>query len=350
MTIRWGIIGCGDVCERKSGPGFQKANGSALVAVMRRDRRLAEDFARRHSVPRWYDDADALVNDPEVDAVYIATPPGTHLEHALRACRARKPAYVEKPMARNYEECKKMTAAFEEAKTPLFVAYYRRALDRFRAAREMIESGRIGTVTGVRYRYSAQHAPHDTGNPPWRITAENGGGGLFLDLGSHTLDILDFLVGPLGSVSGLAANCASPYDVEDSVAMSFLTQSGAPGVAHWSFASEANAEAIEILGTDGQISTPTFGEDPLELSVRGKRETLAFPNPYHIQQPMIQTVVDALAGRGVCVSTGASGARTSAVMDQALASYYGTRSGAFWQAPEEWPGRRRSSPALPLRK
>ncbi len=196
MTIRWGIIGCGDVCERKSGPAFQKAKGSRLVAVMRRSRALAEDFARRHGVPRFYDDADALVADPEVDAVYVASPPGTHLEHALRACRAGKPAYVEKPMARTHGECLEMVRAFEQARVPLFVAYYRRGLDKFRAVRDVVSSGRLGSVTGVVYRFAAPHHDEVTNlagaAAPWRFDAEQSGGGLLLDLGSHTLDLLDW--------------------------------------------------------------------------------------------------------------------------------------------------------------
>jgi 1,5-anhydro-D-fructose reductase (1,5-anhydro-D-mannitol-forming) len=341
VTVRWGIIGCGDVCERKSGPGFQKAGGSALVAVMRRNRALAEDFARRHGVPRFYDDADALADDPDVDAVYIATPPGTHLQHALRACRAGKPAYVEKPMARTYDECIAMVRAFEQARLPLFVAYYRRGLERFRFARDIVGSGRIGTISGVRYHYSAPH--HVRLDPlalPWRLQAEHAGGGLLLDLGSHTLDILDFILSPLETVSGSAANCASPHDVEDTVAMSFVTQSGVPGTAHWSFAADGHSDRIDIVGTKGRVSTPTFGEEPLELAVGGKTEILSFPNPDSIQQPLIQSMVDALHGAGTCPSTGLTASRTSAVIDQALLSYYGTRTGAFWEAPERWPGRR----------
>ena len=98
-TIRWGIIGCGNVTEVKSGPGFQKAKNSALVAVMRRNGALAEDYARRHNVPRWTDDAQALIDDPEVDAVYVATPPAFHIEYTIQAARAGKPVYVEKPLA-----------------------------------------------------------------------------------------------------------------------------------------------------------------------------------------------------------------------------------------------------------
>jgi predicted dehydrogenase len=329
------------VCERKSGPGFQKARGSHLVAVMRRNLALAEDFARRHGVPRFYGDAGELVADREVDAVYVATPPGTHLEHALLACRAGKPVYVEKPMARTHAECEAMLRAFADARVPLFVAYYRRSLDRFRVARETVASGRIGTVTGVTCRYAG---PHHVGLDPsklsWRVVAEQAGGGLFLDLGSHTLDLLDFILGPLDRISGSAANCASPHDVEDTVAMSFVTKGGVPGTAQWSFASEARADRVEILGTEGHLSFATFADQPLEIVVRGETTRHELPHPEHIQQPLIQSVVDALHGDGVSPSTGSSAARTSAVMDQVLASYYGTRGEGFWRTPHLWPGRR----------
>src|SRR5258706_10250264 len=93
-VIRWGIIGCGDVTEVKSGPALQRATGSALVAVMRRDRAKAEDYARRHGVARAYDDGAALIEDPDVDAVYVATPPSSHLDYALAAAKAGEPVYV----------------------------------------------------------------------------------------------------------------------------------------------------------------------------------------------------------------------------------------------------------------
>ena len=234
-----------------------------------------------------------------------------------------------------------MIQAFEQARVPLFVAYYRRALPRFRAARDAVASGRLGEVTGVTYRYAAPHHQGlDPSRLPWRLVAEQAGGGLLLDLGSHTLDILDYVLGPLTSVSGAAANCASACDVEDSVAMSFRTQGGVPGTALWSFAAASRADRIEIIGTDGNLSIGTFSDDPLEVIVRGKTEQLTLPNPEHIQQPLIQTVVDALEGKGSCPSTAVSAARTSAVMDEALASYYGARDGAFWLEPDRWPGRR----------
>jgi predicted dehydrogenase len=175
---------------------------------------------------------------------------------------------------------------------------------------------------------------------PWRVVAEHSGGGLVLDLGCHTLDVLDFVLGPLRDVSGSAANCASPYDVEDTVGMSFVAEGGAPGTAHWSFATEALEDRLDVLGTEGRVTLSTFGTEPVEVMVRGEIERIEAPNPPHIQQPMIQSVVDALEDGAACPSTGVSAARTSAVLDRVLASYYGTRDADFWRDTQRWPGRR----------
>jgi 1,5-anhydro-D-fructose reductase (1,5-anhydro-D-mannitol-forming) len=341
-TVRWGILGCGDVCEVKSGPGFQQAEGSELVAVMRRDRALVEDFARRHGVPAFYDDADQLIADPNVTAVYIASPPGSHLELALKVAKAGKPAYVEKPMARSHAECLRMIAAFEQANVPLFVAYYRRALPRFLKAKEIIDSGRLGQLRSVEARYcSAGQLNLDASHLPWRVQAEHAGGGLFLDLASHTLDVLDFFFGPLLSVSGEARNIRCGLDVEDQVSLEFGTGSGAYGRGFWSFTSTTNEDSIHIEGSAGSLRLSTFGDGPVELETAAGSELFTLPNPRTIHGPMIQTIVDSLLGRGRCLSTDVSAARTSHVMDQALESYYGSRDDDFWKRPERWPGRNR---------
>ena len=341
MTIRWGILGCGKVCEVKSGPGLQKAAGSELVYVMRRDAALAEDYARRHGVARWTTDAEALIHDPGVDVVYIATPPGTHLEYALRVAAAGKPAYVEKPMARNHAECRRMIEAFATAGLPLFVAYYRRRLPRFLKIRELIDSGRLGQVTMLNYQYAGNRFQRMTpGQLEWRLIAEHSGGGLLLDVGSHALDIFDFLLGPIEQVSGTAANLASPCDVEDAVVLHCRFASGALGLAGWNFAAVGSEDLIEITGTHGKVSLAVFGNDPVVLTTAAGVEQFDLPNPPHIQQPLIQSIVDQLHGRGSCPSTGESAARTSWVMDRVLTSYYGTRDDAFWTRPQTWPGRR----------
>ena len=339
-NIRWGIIGCGNVTEVKSGPAFGKAPGSELVAVMRRDARLAEDYAHRHGVRKWTADADALIADPDVDAVYVATPVGSHLDYALKVCAAGKPCYVEKPMTRNATEARIMVAAFEKARLPLFVAYYRRGLPRFLKARELVASGAIGTLTGLSYR-CASAAHKRTGELPWRLKADLSGGGLFMDIGCHTLDVLDFIAGPLREVSGQAVNVASDfYTVEDQVTMQFRLESGGLGTASWNFASAQTEELIVFSGTEGRITMSTFGQEPVKLEQGKDCQLFDLPNPPHIQQPLIGTIVAQLQGRGACASTGETALRTTVVMDQVLEGYYGGRADEFWARPETWPGRR----------
>jgi len=335
-VVRWGIIGCGDVTEVKSGPGFQRADGSQLVAVMRRQAALAADYARRHGVPRWYDDAEALIRDPEVDAVYVATPPGTHAHFALAVAAAGKPAYVEKPMARHTPECDRMLAAFARSGQKLFVAYYRRCLPRFVLVQELLAANALGCVAGVRYHW-ATPAHRETGSI-WRLDAAKAGGGLFLDLGSHMLDLLDFLLGPLTDVAGTAANRASSHLVEDTVAMNFRTGHGALGTAQWNFASALRDDTLEIRGTEGSLCFSVFGSEPVRLETAAGVQLFDRPHPSHVQQPLIQAVVDDLLGRGTCPSTGESARRTSQVMDRVLAGYYGGRTDEFWSRPETWPG------------
>ncbi len=336
--VRWGIIGCGDVTEVKSGPGFRNAAGSALVAVMRRDGALAESYARRHGVARWYNDAQALIADPEVDAIYVATPPDTHAHYALAAAAAGKPALVEKPMARHATECDAMIAAFGHASLPLFVSYYRRRMPYFLKVEELLKAGAIGRVTGVNYRLVE---PHHKKGPLWRVDASLAGAGHFLDVGSHAaLDLLDYLLGPLEDVTGRAANVASPYDVEDSVALSFRTADGAVGSMAWNFAGGASDDTMQLTGTEGELCFPMFSPKPLRLRTAAGEHEIENAYPKTVAQPLIQSVVDDLLGRGASPSTGVSARRTSVVMDRVLEAFYGGRGDAFWLRPLTWPGRR----------
>lgn len=319
-TIRWGIIGCGDVTEVKSGPALHKANHSQLVAVMRRTGELAKDYAQRHGVPRWYDAADDLINDPEVDAVYIATPPSSHKEYTLLSAEARKPVYVEKPMALTYAECQTMIEACRAANVPLFVAYYRRALQRFLQIKQLIDTQAIGEVRFVVVTlYQPLTVSEQQGQQlPWRVRPEVAGGGLFVDLASHMLDLLDYLLGPIHSVQGFASNQAQRYPAEDIVTGTFVFNSGVHGVGTWCFSSFDRFDRTEIVGTKGKIVYSTFDAQPFRLITANDSVEYAIDYPPHIQQPLIQTIVDALNGIGQCPSTGESAARTSWVMDQML--------------------------------
>jgi predicted dehydrogenase len=320
-TIRWGIIGCGDVTEVKSGPGFQKAANSALIAVMRRNGALAEDYARRHGVPKWYDNAQALIDDPDVDAVYVATPPYAHKDYTLAAAKAGKPVYVEKPMAMNHAECQEMMDACQHAGVPLFVAYYRRRLPRFVKIKELLDTGAIGAVRTVTITFYRKMRPYDPNNLPWRVIPEIAGGGHFVDLAAHTLDYLDYFLGPIRVACGHAASQAGQYPAEDVVVGSFAFASGVHGVGVWSFASSQNVDQTEIIGDRGKLTFASFADVPITLTTDDGVQQFTIDHPLHLQQPLIQTIVDELNGVGQCPSTGVSGARTTWVMDQMLQSY-----------------------------
>ncbi|RDI40939.1 Gfo/Idh/MocA family protein [Falsibacillus pallidus] len=317
--VRWGIIGCGDVTEKKSGPAFHKVENSELVAVMRRTGELARDYAKRHHVQKWYDDADGLIHDPDVDAVYIATPPGSHKEYTLKAAAAGKPVYVEKPMARSAEECKEMVAACKEAGVPLYVAYYRRAQERFLKIKELLDQKAIGEVrfvSSTQYQ-KARDGVKNSDHLPWRVQPQIAGGGLFFDLASHTLDILDFLLGPIQEAKGFASNQAGYYEAEDIVTGTYQFQTGVHGIGKWCFTAFEDVDRNEIVGSKGKISFSTFGDDPVILTTSDGQQQWSFERPEHVHQPLVETIVKELTeGGNLCPSKGESGLRTNRVMDE----------------------------------
>lgn len=324
-TVRWGMIGAGSVTETKSGPALHKAEGSALVAVMRRSGDLARDYALRHGIPRWYDDAGALVRDPEVDAVYIATPPSSHHAYALMCARAGKHVYVEKPMALTSAECREMIDACAQAGVGLFVAYYRRALERFRRIRALVQGGAIGEVRAVNIALRRTLLPdeRDPARRPWRVVPEIAGGGHFVDLGSHMLDLVDYICGPVRAARGFASNQAGAYAAEDIVTGALVCEGGVHVAGSWCFTSFERLDRTEIVGSDGTITFATFRPEPVRLITQSGAAELAFDDPEHIQQPLIETVIQAINGAGGCPSTGETAARTTWAMEQLIGPYYG---------------------------
>lgn len=323
--VNWGIIGCGDVTEVKSGPPLQQINRSNLVAVMRRTASKAEDFARRHGVPKWYTNAKKLIHDPDVNAIYVATPPESHAEYTIQALKAGKPVYVEKPMAMNFEECQQMVDAAERYHTPLFVAYYRRALPGFLKVKELVDQDAIGKVRFVSIELFQKPSTEDLDfNTNWRVIPELSGGGYFMDLASHQLDFLDYVFGPVIKVKGIAGNQAGLYEAEDIVSGSFLFEDGVIGTGTWCFTVSDHGEkdVIRIVGDKGQISFSTFSFEPVKLANEQGEQVFDFPKPKHVASNLIQTVVNELLGKGRCPSTGISGARTNWVMDNFLSEYY----------------------------
>jgi predicted dehydrogenase len=323
--INWGIIGCGNVTEVKSGPAFNKVKDSKLIAVMRRNKDLAEDYARRHRVPKVYTDAYDLINDKDINAVYVATPPESHAEYAIASIKAGKPVYIEKPMALNYTECQKINNAAEKHKVPVFVAYYRRALPGFLMVKELIEKGSIGEVRFIQLQlFKAPSKDEIEGNLPWRVDPEIAGGGHFFDLGSHQLDWLDYVFGPISNVRSIALNQAGLYKAEDFVTAGFLMDKGIVGTGTWCFNAplDSGRDSIEIIGEKGSISFSSFSFVPIILKNESGTKQFINERPEHVQFNLINKIVQSLHRKGTSPSTGITAARTSKVMDEIVAEYY----------------------------
>lgn len=321
--VCWGIIGVGDVCEVKSGPALMKTANSTITAVMRRNASKAKDFADRHGIKKWYSDADALLNDPEVNAIYIATPPNVHEYYTLKAAALGKPVYVEKPMARTSQECEAMITACENHNVPLFVAYYRRALPNILKVKELIEKGVIGEIRSVDVNLQMTIKPQvvvdDIQANNWRVNPEIAGGGYFYDLASHQLDALDFILGPIANAKGFSKNQSKEYEADDITVGVFEFESGLIGKGLWAFntASVSQNEVITIIGSKGQISFPFFGDNHVDVHTDDEGyKKYEFEISKHIQQSLIETIVKDLLGGEKCPSTGVTAVRTNYIMEQ----------------------------------
>eukprot|EP00527_Entomoneis_sp_CCMP2396_P006501 CAMPEP_0198140386 /NCGR_PEP_ID=MMETSP1443-20131203/3543_1 /TAXON_ID=186043 /ORGANISM="Entomoneis sp., Strain CCMP2396" /LENGTH=387 /DNA_ID=CAMNT_0043802781 /DNA_START=194 /DNA_END=1354 /DNA_ORIENTATION=- len=372
-NIRWGIVGLGDVVQKKSGPPFYKCKGSQLVAVMRRTPGKAKEFAET-MVPKenhcvGYESLDELLKNPKLDAVYVSTRPGAHLEICTKVAAAGKACYVEKPVGRCTEETQAIIDIFAKANLPLYTAYISRAYDKTQAVRNLLMAGDdcpIGDrLTKVSYTLIGTGGARDMDGEqlPWRLDAEQSGGGLIMDVGCHVLDRIDYLCGPLMNVKGEAENKHSHKQrVEDFVhltatigdtsdrpsANKLVTRKGASVECTWDFASPDQPPCDRLLleGPKGSLQMVGMSPNaPIEIyDTNGKLvKTLEFEMPEHTAQALIQAVTnDLLAKRENdkkennameqpdLLSFGDNAVRTQTVLDSVLNSYYGGREIGYW--------------------
>ena len=318
-TINWGIIGVGDVCEKKSGPAYQKTDGFVLKAVMRRDFDKAKDFATRHGIEKYFSNADALIHSPDIDAIYIATPPDTHLEYALKVANAGKICCVEKPMAVSYQECQTMFSAFNERNLPLFVAYYRRNLPRFQQIKSWIDTDKIGDVRHIHWSLKKQANHIDLSKTyNWRTDKRIALGGYFDDLASHGLDYFHYILGEFISVSGQSSNQQNLYSAKDTISASWIHKNGVTGSAFWNFGSWEREDKVEIIGNKGSIKFSVFDDNPIQLINAKETISLTIEHPENIQLYHVHAIKKHLDGLGTHSSTGKTGLHTAWIMDKIL--------------------------------
>lgn len=320
--ISWGFIGCGEVTEIKSGPAFNDVNGSHIEAVMSRSEARARSYAERHHVLKWYTDAQELIDDPDVNAIYIATPPSSHATFAIMAMRAGKPVYVEKPLASNYDDCVRVNYISEQTGVPCYVAYYRRYLPYFQKVKSIIDKGILGTIIDVNIRYSVppREMDYDKDNLPWRLNAEIAGGGYFYDMAAHQLDLLQHFFGVIVKAHGYYSNRAHLYDVEDTVSACFKFENGLVGSGSWCFVGHESAQedCIDIVGEKGMVSFSVFNYAPIRLMTSEGATSIEVENPSFVQLPLIRSVIEDLQGFGLCTCNSVSATPVNWVMDRIL--------------------------------
>jgi predicted dehydrogenase len=319
-TIKWGIIGCGDVTEVKSGPAFNKVPNSRLVAVMRRDAEKAKDYAQRHDVEKWYSEADELISNPDVNAIYVATPPLNHEEYAIKAMKAGKPVYIEKPMAINSSAAERIERVAKETGVKTVIAHYRRQQPLFLKIKELLRQKAIGDIRLVQMQILQPHQSNMIAQTQtnWRVDPSVSGGGLFYDLAPHQLDLMLYFFGKAKKVSGISFNASNYYNADDTASGQILFESNVLFSGSWCFTSYERKDHCEIIGSKGRISFSVFDHNPLVIEKDGEQTVIEFDKLPHVQQPMIQKVVEYFFGKSPNPCSASEGVHVMKMMDAIL--------------------------------
>ena len=296
--ICWGIIGCGNVTEVKSGPAFNKVEHSSLMAVSRRDPDKLADYVKRHHIPLSFTNALDLIQSEKINAIYIATPPDVREAYAIEAMQLGKPVYLEKPMALNLAACKRLKSVSEKLGIKLSVAHYRRNLPLFMEVKNILEQGDIGAIKEVQITMlkKKDKAAKDPSN--WRVDPSIAGGGYFYDLAPHQIDLVFYFFGKPKSFSGTSTNKAGLYKAEDFVQGTIELENGIVCKGLWDFSINGEEkDEFLIIGEKGTIRFPVFGLF-IEVEINGNTNTIHFEAPKHNQQNHIQAVVNYFLDKG----------------------------------------------------
>lgn len=291
-VIRWGIIGCGDVAEHKSGPPLYQTPGSELIAVMRRDEEKAANFSRRHGAKRWYSDVEALLGDPDINAVYIASPHYLHPTHASKAAQAGKIVLCEKPMGAGRADAESIVEVCRTCGVSLTAAYYRRFWPIVQKMKTLLAEDAIGRVVSAR----VQLADHFDGDPnrPWLTSLREAGGGALANAGSHWVDLTRYL---LGEVTEVMACCSSTagFEVEDTTVAILRIEDQAFVSFSSTWQGRIGVNEFDIYGTHGRIFASSLSAGRLQLFRPGKEPEyfeLARSAPAH--QELIKELISRL--------------------------------------------------------
>jgi len=321
VIVKWGVIGCGDIARRIGIPAIRQASRSELVAVMSRDPGRARDIADQYNAIRCYTRVEDLLNDDEVNAVYIATPPALHCDQTCLCAAAGKHVLCEKPMAVNAGECKAMIAACAEHNVKLAIAYYRRFYPKIRKIKEILDGGRIGKIIFARCQTTLYYNPPNPMDPlEWRATTALGGGGCLIEVGSHRLDVLAYLLGEAVQMNAFTSSATCDYPVEDSVYLIAGFASGAQAIANFNWNTKTYSDELEVHGINGKIVASPLDSERFIVHLSENIEEYRLPRNEVTHLPVVENFIRSVNDEEKLLVPGDEGIKASQMIDSAYAS------------------------------
>jgi len=317
--LRWGLIGAGDIVRKRVADALRTASGCELAAVTRARADLVERFAREVGAARWHASWRDLVSDPDVDAVYVATPVRLHAEQTIAAAESGKHVICEKPMAMNVAECDRMIAACRSSGVRLAVAYYRRFYPVVRRIDQILTSGEIGAPVWAQATAFEPFDPLPGAPRYWLVQRSESGGGPMADFGCHRVEVLLSLLGPVRQVKSLVASVVLRRDVEDTAAALLQFERGACAIVAVTHAAADRADALDLFGTLGSIRVASLNVGEMVVHAAGGERRESHPPPANVHVPLVEDFVDAVrTGRDPTVD-GYVGRAVAAVQDDIYA-------------------------------
>jgi predicted dehydrogenase len=314
-VVRWGLVGAGDIAEKRVAPALVTANRSELVAVSRRRPQLAEEFARRFGARRWHADWRELVRDDEIDAVYVAAPVQLHAPITIAAAEAGKHVLCEKPMALSVDECDRMIRSTDAAGVQLGIAYYRHLYPLVQRVKRLLSDGAIGAPVIAQLDAFERFDPPPGHPRAWLLDPAVSGGGPMFDFGCHRIEVLLSLFGDVADVRALRANVLFDRRVEDAAIATLRFLPGPLATVTVAHAAAEPRDSLDVFGAEGSIHVAKLNGPELRL-VRGGEQTVEqHPLPDNVHLPLIQQFVNAVLDGGRPVVDGAAGRGVNRVLD-----------------------------------